>query len=97
MLTKVPRLFDATRLPFINGHYAGELTDPLPPCAMVAPGVPSADGGVLSDDDTIGAINAALYAASILALSDDELARKLGDFRDAQRDMVLEMTLPPQD
>ena len=44
-----------------------------------------------------GAINAALYATSILALNDDALAQKLTEFRDAQRDMVLDMTLPPRD
>ena len=43
-----------------------------------------------------GAINAALYAMSILALNDDVLAQKLTEFRERQRNTVLDMTLPPQ-
>jgi 5-(carboxyamino)imidazole ribonucleotide mutase len=42
-----------------------------------------------------GAINAALFAVSLLALGDAGLARQLSDFRDSQRDAVLELTLPP--
>ncbi len=42
-----------------------------------------------------GAINAALFAVSILAGGDSELAIKLSDFRARQRDAVLDMTLPP--
>ena len=42
-----------------------------------------------------GAINAALFAASLLANNDAEVARKLEDFRRKQRDTVLAMTLPP--
>jgi 5-(carboxyamino)imidazole ribonucleotide mutase len=44
-----------------------------------------------------GAINAALFAISLLANNDDELAQKLEDFRAHQRDTVLGMTLPPTD
>ncbi len=43
-----------------------------------------------------GAINAALFAISMLALSDTGLAKQLDDFRASQRDAVLEMKLPPQ-
>ena len=43
-----------------------------------------------------GAINAALFAISVLALNDADLARQLDDFRANQRDTVLQMTLPPQ-
>jgi 5-(carboxyamino)imidazole ribonucleotide mutase len=43
-----------------------------------------------------GAANAALYAISLLALQDDNLARQLDDFRAAQRDMALKMELPPK-
>src|SRR5210317_1206352 len=39
-----------------------------------------------------GAINAALFAASLLANGDPELAQKLEDFRQQQRDTVLDMT-----
>ena len=44
-----------------------------------------------------GAINAALFAASMLANNDAALAQKLDDFRSSQRDSVLDMTLPPSD
>lgn len=44
-----------------------------------------------------GAINAALFAVSMLANNDPELAQKLTEFRDRQRDAVLDMTLPPAD
>ena len=42
-----------------------------------------------------GAANAGLYAASILATQDEELANKLAAFRVEQQDAVLSMTLPP--
>jgi 5-(carboxyamino)imidazole ribonucleotide mutase len=42
-----------------------------------------------------GAINAALFAVSLLASNDAALAQKLDDFRSRQRDAVLGMTLPP--
>jgi 5-(carboxyamino)imidazole ribonucleotide mutase len=44
-----------------------------------------------------GAINAALYAVSMLANNDSGLAQKLDDFREQQRDAVLALTLPPTD
>ena len=43
-----------------------------------------------------GAINAALFAVSMLTLNDPGLAKKLDGFRERQRDTVLAMTLPPQ-
>ncbi len=43
-----------------------------------------------------GAINAALFAVSMLALEDDSLADKLRDFRIQQRDKALSMSLPPK-
>ena len=42
-----------------------------------------------------GAANAALYAASILAVSDSELAARLEHFRKEQAQMVFDMQLPP--
>jgi 5-(carboxyamino)imidazole ribonucleotide mutase len=42
-----------------------------------------------------GAANAALYAASLLALNDAEMARKLDNFRAEQTEMALNMELPP--
>jgi 5-(carboxyamino)imidazole ribonucleotide mutase len=41
-----------------------------------------------------GAANAGLFAVSILALSDPELARRLAEFRRAQTDRVLGASLP---
>ena len=41
-----------------------------------------------------GATNAALYAAAILALSDEPLAQKLAALRDAQTQRVLGLSLP---
>jgi len=43
-----------------------------------------------------GAANAALYAASILATADNELADRLEQFRKDQEQMVHDMELPPQ-
>ncbi len=42
-----------------------------------------------------GAINAALFAAAILANGDPALKQRLDDFRAAQTAAVLDMTLPP--
>ena len=44
-----------------------------------------------------GAINAALFAVSLLANEDAALARSLDEFRARQRDDVLDMSLPPAD
>jgi 5-(carboxyamino)imidazole ribonucleotide mutase len=41
-----------------------------------------------------GAVNAALFAASILAIGDPALAARLQSFRSAQRDRVLGLSLP---
>ena len=41
-----------------------------------------------------GAVNAAFFAAALLALHDPALAQRLQDFRAAQMRMVSEMTLP---
>jgi 5-(carboxyamino)imidazole ribonucleotide mutase len=43
-----------------------------------------------------GAANAALYAASILAITDSELATRLDRFRKEQEHSVFQMELPPQ-
>ncbi len=44
-----------------------------------------------------GAENAALYAISILANQDDNLAKKLADFRVKQQQAVFAMKLPPDE
>jgi len=43
-----------------------------------------------------GAVNAALFAISILANTDDELAKKLSDFRQKQKHKAMNMSLPPE-
>ncbi len=43
-----------------------------------------------------GAKNAAISAASIIALSDADVAQKLGDFRSQQTDTVLKKALPKE-
>jgi len=44
-----------------------------------------------------GAANAGLYAVSLLACQDDELAKKLDDFRADQQEAVFAMQLPPEE
>ena len=44
-----------------------------------------------------GAANAGLYAISILANQDEELAEKLANFRADQQEAVLAMQLPPEE
>jgi len=41
-----------------------------------------------------GAANAGLFAVSLLALSDPDIAARLNDFRKAQADKTKAMTLP---
>jgi 5-(carboxyamino)imidazole ribonucleotide mutase len=43
-----------------------------------------------------GAVNAALSAISILAVTDDALAAKLEEFREQQQQKVFAMSLPPE-
>ena len=43
-----------------------------------------------------GASNAALFAISLLANNDPELAKKLADFRETQRQTAMNMSLPPE-
>ena len=43
-----------------------------------------------------GAANAALYAISLLAITDKALADKLDAFRAIQEDAVMDMSLPPK-
>ena len=44
-----------------------------------------------------GAANAALFAVSLLSIHDPELADKLADFRERQKQAVLEMELPAEE
>ena len=43
-----------------------------------------------------GATNAALFAISALANNDDELAKKLAEFREIQKQKAMNMSLPPE-
>ena len=43
-----------------------------------------------------GATNAALFAISLLASNDENIAKKLEDFREAQRQVAMNMPLPPE-
>jgi 5-(carboxyamino)imidazole ribonucleotide mutase len=43
-----------------------------------------------------GAANAALFAISLLANDNPQLAQKLADFRENQKQSVLDMNLPSQ-
>ncbi len=43
-----------------------------------------------------GATNAALFAISLLAISDEAIAKKLTEFREAQKQVAMNMQLPPE-
>jgi 5-(carboxyamino)imidazole ribonucleotide mutase len=59
--------------------------DALLSTVQMPPGVPVASMAI----GKAGAINAAIFAVQILALSDEKIAAKLADFRKAQRDKVV--------
>ena len=44
-----------------------------------------------------GAVNAALFAVALLASGDEALTEKLQNYREQQRQIALNMTLPPAD
>jgi len=78
-----------TQLPVIgvavsSGPLAG--IDALVSTVQMPPGVPVGCTGL----DAAGAINAAIYAAEILALSDASLAEKLKQHKSAQAEKTLE-------
>jgi len=85
-----------TRLPVLGvpvptEHLNGQ--DSLYSIVQMPKGIPVATFAI----GKAGAINAALFAVSMLANDNKELVQKLVEFRDSQRDTVLEMTLPPAD
>ena len=43
-----------------------------------------------------GATNAALFAISLLASNDENISKKLVEFREAQRQVAMNMSLPPE-
>ena len=76
-------------VPIPTEHLRGQ--DSLYSIVQMPKGVPVACFAI----GQAGAINAGLFAVSILAGSDPRLARKLAEFRHKQRDAVLEARLPP--
>ena len=76
-------------VPVPSEHLKGQ--DSLLSIVQMPKGIPVATFAI----GKAGAINAALFAVSILALSDSKLAAALEAFRVSQRDAVLGMTLPP--
>ena len=84
-----------TRLPVLgvpvaSKHLQGQ--DSLLSIVQMPKGVPVATFAI----GEAGAANAGLFAVSILATSDEVLAKKLKDFRAAQTAKVLNMTLTEQ-
>ena len=77
-------------VPVPSEHLLGK--DSLLSIVQMPKGIPVATFAI----GKAGAINAALFAVSMLALNDVDLTKQLDDFRAAQRDAVLNMTLPPQ-
>ena len=77
-------------VPVPTEHLKGQ--DSLLSIVQMPKGIPVATFAI----GKAGAINAALFAVSMLTLNDPELAKKLDSFREEQRDTVLALTLPPQ-
>ena len=76
-------------VPVPTEHLRGQ--DSLYSIVQMPKGVPVATFAI----GKAGAINAALFAVSMLAQQDSSLAQKLADFRASQHQSVLAMTLPP--
>lgn len=77
-------------VPVPSRHLKG--MDSLLSIVQMPRGVPVATFAIGS----AGAANAALYAVSILAIQDSELAKLLSEFRDRQKQHALDMRLPPE-
>lgn len=77
-------------VPVPSTHLQGQ--DSLLSIVQMPKGIPVATFAI----GEAGAINAALFAVSMLANNDSELAAKLTAFRDKQRDQVLKKVLPPK-
>jgi 5-(carboxyamino)imidazole ribonucleotide mutase len=76
-------------VPVQSRHLKG--MDSLLSIVQMPKGVPVATFAI----GAAGAANAALYAVSLLALHDTDMARKLDEFRAAQTQAALNMELPP--
>ncbi len=77
-------------VPVPSEHLRGQ--DSLLSIVQMPKGIPVATFAI----GNAGAINAALFAVSILAINDDELATKQEQFREEQKQAVLQMTLPAE-
>jgi 5-(carboxyamino)imidazole ribonucleotide mutase len=75
-------------VPVPSRHLAGQ--DSLYSIVQMPKGIPVATFAI----GEAGAANAGLFAVSLLAASDAELARKLADYREKLRDQVAAMQLP---
>ena len=79
-----------TALPVIGVPLAADQSpagiDALLSTVQMPPGIPVASMAI----GKAGAINAAVFAVQILALSDEKIAAKLTDFRKAQRQKVID-------
>jgi 5-(carboxyamino)imidazole ribonucleotide mutase len=77
-------------VPVVGKHLDGN--DSLLSIVQMPKGVPVATFAI----GEAGATNAALFAISMLANHDDDLAEKLSAFREKQKEMVLAKELPPK-
>jgi 5-(carboxyamino)imidazole ribonucleotide mutase len=75
-------------VPVPSRHLAGQ--DSLYSIVQMPKGIPVATFAI----GEAGAANAALFAVSILAASDADLAKKLSEYRDKMREQVAAMQLP---
>jgi 5-(carboxyamino)imidazole ribonucleotide mutase len=75
-------------VPVPTRHLAGQ--DSLYSIVQMPRGIPVATFAI----GDAGAANAALFAVSLLATSDAELARKLAEYREKMREQVAAMQLP---
>ena len=77
-------------VPVPTEHLGGK--DSLLSIVQMPKGIPVATFAI----GKAGAINAALFAVSMLTLNDPSLQKQLDKFRNDQRDAVMQMSLPPQ-
>ena len=78
-------------VPVPSKYLRGE--DSLLSIVQMPKGIPAATFAI----GEAGAANAALFAVSLLSNHDPELAAKLADFRERQKQTVLEMELPAEE
>jgi 5-(carboxyamino)imidazole ribonucleotide mutase len=77
-------------VPVPSRHLSG--VDSLHSIVQMPAGIPVATFAI----GEAGATNAALFAVSLLANTDETLAKKLDTFREAQKQTAMNMALPPE-